>query len=222
MDINFIQEVSEDLTHHSMVSEDPLAFFVAHFGMYFDVEESIREVNALLDSVPSYPPGQWRQKPEPLNPSNPPPLPSSESPPQLDIKPLPENMKYAFIGPSKTLPVIIASDLSSPQEDALLNVLKEHREALRWTMADIKGISPSICQHLIHLEENFNPCRDPQRRLNPHMAEVVRGDVIKWLDVGISYPISDSKWVSLVQVVPKKSGITMVRNEENELVPTRV
>ena len=89
-------------------------------------------------------------------------------------------------------------------------------------MADIKGISPSICQHRIHLEENSNPCRDPQRRLNPHMAEVVRGDVIKWIDVGIAYPISDSKWVSPVQVVPKKSGITVVCNEENELVPTRV
>ena len=133
-----------------------------------------------------------------MNPSNPPHLPSSESPPQLDLNPLPENMKYAFIGPSETLPVIIASDLSSPQEDALLNVLKEHREALGWTMADIKGISPSICQHWIHLEENSNPCRDPQWRLNPHMDKVVRSNVIKWLDVGITYPILDSKWVSLV------------------------
>ncbi|CAL8988247.1 unnamed protein product, partial [Prunus brigantina] len=66
------------------------------------------------------------------------------------------------------------------------------------------------------------PKRDAQRRLNPNMKEVVRKEVMKLLDVGIIYPISDSKWVSPVQVVPKKSGITVVKNEANELVPTRV
>ncbi|VVA38602.1 PREDICTED: LOW QUALITY PROTEIN, partial [Prunus dulcis] len=64
------------------------------------------------------------------------------------------------------------------------------------------------------------PSRDAQRRLNPNMKEVVRAEVLKLLDVGIIYPISDSKWVSPVQVVPKKSGITVVKNEKNELVPT--
>ncbi|XP_016652563.1 PREDICTED: RNA-directed DNA polymerase homolog [Prunus mume] len=66
------------------------------------------------------------------------------------------------------------------------------------------------------------PKRDAQRRLNPNMKEVVRKEVMKLLDVGIIYPTSDSKWVSPVQVVPKKSGITVVKNEANELVPTRV
>ena len=116
--------------------------------------------------------------------------------------------------------MIIAYDLNSLQESSLLGVLREHHEALGWTMEDLKGISPSICQHRIHLEENVNPCLDPQRRLNPHMDEVVRGDVIKWLDVGIAYPTSDSRWVSPVQVILKKSGITVIPNEENELVPT--
>ena len=118
--------------------------------------------------------------------------------------------------------MIIASDLNSDEEKVLLATLREHREAIGWTIADIKGISPSIVQHCIHLEDNASPTRDPQRRLNPPMKEVVRGDVIKWLDSGIIYPISDSKWVSPVQVVPKKSGITVVRNDEVELVPTRV
>jgi hypothetical protein len=54
------------------------------------------------------------------------------------------------------------------------------------------------------------------------MKEVVKKEVLKLLDVGIIYPISDSQWVSLVQVVPKKGGITVVKNEDEELIPTRI
>ncbi|KAH9773330.1 hypothetical protein KPL71_013298 [Citrus sinensis] len=54
------------------------------------------------------------------------------------------------------------------------------------------------------------------------MKEVVRTEVLKLLDAGIIYPISDSSWVSPVQVVPKKSGVTVVTNADNELIPTRV
>ena len=61
-----------------------------------------------------------------------------------------------------------------------------------------------------------------QRRLNPNMKEVVRTEVLKLLDSGIIYPISDSSWVSPVQVVPKKLGVTVVTNVDNELIPTRV
>ena len=89
-------------------------------------------------------------------------------------------------------------------------------------MADIKGISPSIVQHQIHLTEDAKPRKDPQRRLNLIMTETVRKDILKCLDNGIIYPISDSTWVSPVHVVPKKSGITVVQNDEDELVPTRV
>ncbi|KAJ9544217.1 hypothetical protein OSB04_023924 [Centaurea solstitialis] len=52
------------------------------------------------------------------------------------------------------------------------------------------------------------------------MQEVVKKEVIKLLDTGIIYPISDSPWVSPVQVVPKKGGLTVVTNDNNELVPT--
>ncbi|KAM1763596.1 hypothetical protein ACFX11_002924 [Malus domestica] len=76
--------------------------------------------------------------------------------------------------------------------------------------------------HRILLEEGAKPSREAQRRLNPPMLEVVKKEVIKLLDCGVIYPISDSRWVSPVQVVPKKSGVTMVKNEEQELVPTRV
>ena len=89
-------------------------------------------------------------------------------------------------------------------------------------MADIKGISPTIVQHRIHLTENAKPRKDPQRRMNPVMKEAVRKDILKCLDNRIIYPISDSLWVSLVQVVPKKSGITVVKNDDNELIPTQI
>ena len=76
--------------------------------------------------------------------------------------------------------------------------------------------------HQIHLEENAKTSREPQRRLNSILKEVVRAEVIKLLDACIIYHISDSQWVSQVQVVPKKSGVTVVTNENNKLVPTLV
>ncbi|KAI5351533.1 hypothetical protein L3X38_004424 [Prunus dulcis] len=129
-------------------------------------------------------------------------------------------LKYAYLGENETLPVIIASHLEPNDEKKLLRVLKEHKTATGWSIADIKGISPTLFMHKILLEDNAMPKRDAQRRLNLNMKEVVRKEVMKPLDVGIIYPISDSKWVSPVQVVPKKLGITVVKNEANELVPT--
>jgi len=74
---------------------------------------------------------------------------------------------------------------------------------------------------MIYLEEDVKPSREMQRKLNPNMKEVVKNEVIKLLDNGIIYPISDSKWVSPTQVVPKKSRVTVITNEKNELIPTR-
>ena len=119
------------------------------------------------------------------------------------------------------MPVIIAADLEKEQEESLLKVLQQHKEAIGWSVADLKGIDPSICMHKIHLEEDATPTRDPQRRLNPNMKEVVKKKVVKLLDAGIIYPISDSNWVSPTQVVPKKSGITVIKNAVGELIPQR-
>ncbi|CAN6552262.1 unnamed protein product [Malus baccata var. baccata] len=149
-------------------------------------------------------------------------LPSIVQPPTLELKPLPSHLKYVFLGEDQTLPVIISSSLTAQEEDKLIRVLKEHKSAIGWTLADIKGISPTTCMHRILLEEGAKPSREAQRRLNPPMLEVVKKEVIKLLDCGVIYPISDSRWVSPVQVVPKKSGVTVVKNEEQELVPTRV
>jgi hypothetical protein len=76
--------------------------------------------------------------------------------------------------------------------------------------------------HKIYLEENAKPSREPQRRLNPAMQEVVRTKVIKLLDAGIIYPIPNSKWVSPSHVVPKRAGLMVVKNKDDELVPTRI
>jgi len=76
--------------------------------------------------------------------------------------------------------------------------------------------------HRILLEEDAKPVRQPQRRLNPQLMEVVKKEVTKLLQAGIIYPISDSTWVSPVYVVLKKSGIAVVKNEKIELIPTRI
>jgi len=131
-------------------------------------------------------------------------LPSIESPPSLELKLLPSHLKYAYLGQNNTLPVIISSTLDAGQEQSLVDLLGKYKRAIGWTMADIKGISPSICMHKILLENCSSNSVEHQRRLNPIMKEVVKKEIIKWLDAGIIYPISDSSWVSPVQCVPKK------------------
>jgi hypothetical protein len=154
----------------------------------------------------------WVPSVEPLEAPFPKVLPSSVQPPKPELKPLPAHLKYAFLKGDETFPVVISSTLEADQEVRLLELLREHIGAIGWTIADLKGISPTVCSHRIYLEENVTPSRQPQRRLNPHMKEVVRAEVLKLLDAGIIYPIADSKWVSPVQVVPKKAGVTVVQN----------
>ncbi|RVW11778.1 Retrovirus-related Pol polyprotein from transposon 297 [Vitis vinifera] len=96
------------------------------------------------------------------------------------------------------------------------------KKAIGWQISDLKGISPLVCTHHIYMEEEAKPIRQFQRRLNPHLQEVVRAEVLKLLQAGIIYPISDSPWVSPTQVVPKKSGITVVQNEKGEEITTRL
>ena len=124
-------------------------------------------------------------------------------------------MKYVYLGQNNTLPVIISSTLDAGQEQSLVDVLGKYIRAIGWTTTDIKGISPSICMHKIMLEDCHNNSVDHQRRLNPIMKEVVKKKIIKWLDAGIIYPISDNSWVSPVQCVLKKGGITVMANEKN-------
>ena len=100
--------------------------------------------------------------------------------------------------------------------------LRRCKQAIGWKIYDLKGISPLVCTHHIYMEEEAKPMRQLQRRLNFHMKEVVRTEVLKLLQADIIYPISDSSCVSPTQVVPKKSGVTTMKNEKREDVPTRL
>ncbi|XP_038707278.1 uncharacterized protein LOC120002588 [Tripterygium wilfordii] len=158
------------------------AFLVGDIERTFD--NDTQEVVNMFEASPSYQ-YKWHPTFENLRDSpNPEKLePSIVSPPELELKPLPAHLRYAFI--------------------------------------DIRGISPSMFIHRILMEDGTKATREGQRRLNPNMKEVVRGEILKLLDVGVIYPISDSKWVSPVHLVPKKSGITVEANENHVLIPTR-
>ncbi|GJR15119.1 reverse transcriptase domain-containing protein [Tanacetum coccineum] len=147
--------------------------------------------------------------------------PSTEEPPELELKDLPSHLEYAFLEGTDKLPVIISKELKEEEKAALLKVLKSHKWAIAWKISDIKGIDPSFCTHKILMEDDFKPAVQHQRRVNPNIPEVIKKEVIKLLDSELIYPISDSLWVSPVHCVPKKGGMTVVENEDNELIPTR-
>ncbi|RDY04562.1 Retrovirus-related Pol polyprotein, partial [Mucuna pruriens] len=130
---------------------------------------------------------------------------SSPSPP-AELKSFPDHLKYAYLGIDQIFP-----------KEKLLHVLRQHRKAIGWKLSNLPSINPTICMHRILMEEEAYPIRQQQRRLNPTILDMVKKEVTKLLAVGIIYPISDSQWVSPVQVVPKKSGMT-----HDELVPLRI
>ncbi|XP_016207858.1 uncharacterized protein LOC107648548 [Arachis ipaensis] len=144
-----------------------------------------------------------------------------EGPLKLEPKPLPPSLRYAFLGKNNSYPVIISSFLRHEEEEALIEVLKSHKTALGWTIGDLKGISPAKCMHKILLEDDTKLIVQPQKWLNPTMKEVVQKEVMKLWEAGVIYPISDSPWVRPVQVVPKKGGMIVIKNKNNELIATR-
>ncbi|RDX98328.1 Retrovirus-related Pol polyprotein from transposon 17.6, partial [Mucuna pruriens] len=146
----------------------------------------------------------------------------SPSPPSMELKPLPSHLKYAYLDNEQQLPIIIANNLLQEQEYKLLKVLRQHKKAIGWKLSDLLGINPSICMHRILLEEEVKRIRKQQRRLNLTLLDVVKKEVAKLLAVGNIYPISDSQWVSPMQVVPKKYGMTVMKNQQDELVPMRI
>ncbi|KAH9704471.1 hypothetical protein KPL70_011476 [Citrus sinensis] len=154
VDVDLIEALVDD-TFVSNLSDDPLQTCLTHFGFDFDIDRSVDEVNALLDSAPSMDANKWKSRVEQLAPLEKQLIPSSESPPKLELKPLPNTLEYAFLGEESTLPVIISSSLNDEQKD---------------------------CMHYIHLDENAKSTREMQRRLNPNMKEVVRIEVLKLLD----------------------------------------
>ncbi|GJW28729.1 reverse transcriptase domain-containing protein [Tanacetum coccineum] len=183
-------------------------------------------LEAILNSDPSPPPNQGNYLPEiqkelkvceaKTDKS------SIDEPPEVELKDLPPHLEYAFLEGDDKLPVIIAKDLSVEEKAALIKVLKSRKRAIAWKLSDIKGINPEFCTHKILMEDDYKPAVQHQRRVNPKIHDVIKKEVEKLLDARLIYPISDSPWVSPVHCVPKKGGFTVVANDENELIPTRL
>nr|GEY45518.1 reverse transcriptase domain-containing protein [Tanacetum cinerariifolium] len=120
--------------------------------------------------------------------------PAIKDPPVLELKDLPSHLEYDFLAEDSKLLVIIDKDLSSIEKEKLLGVLKEHKRTIAWKISDIKRINPSYCTNKILMEEDYKPVVQHQRMVNPNIKEVVKKEVVKLLDAGLIYPISDSPW----------------------------
>ena len=138
----------------------------------------------------------------------------------LILKEFTSHLKYAFLEQEKGKPVIILTELIENEEQRMLDILRRYKEAFSMKIKDLKGISPSICMHKILLNDDAKTSVEHQRRLNPVMKDVLRMELIKWLNAGFIYAIFESPWVSPVHMVPKKGGFTAIKNERNELIPT--
>lgn len=217
--VDVYYENEQEVPIEEKFSIEPLAAVLMNFDC-----EGIKEYEETVCALTGM--GSYSYAPKKLdldlkNRPTPPTKPSVEEPPVLELKELLGHLRYMFLGNGNTLPVIIAADLSAQQVEALISVLQKYKKAIGQTIADIIGIPPDIYTHKIQLEEDCTPTIEHQRRLNLPMQEVVKKEIIKWLDAGVVYPISDSKQVSPVQCVPKKEGMTVVANEKNELIPLR-
>ncbi|TQD98458.1 hypothetical protein C1H46_015913 [Malus baccata] len=155
--------------------EKALVHSITHgnFNYSEHIEEELIQTVASLESLSPIR-GKWSSYFISLPTFNEKTLPSVIQAPKLELKPIPEHLKYAFLGEDETLPVIISSQLSTEEGEKLIWVLKDHKTAIAWSIVDIKGINPATCMHRILLEEGAKPTREAQRRLNPLMMEVVK------------------------------------------------
>jgi hypothetical protein len=137
----------------------------------------------------------------------------------VELKQLPLGLQYVFLNGDHETSVIISDKLSNDESRRLVATLEKYRSVISYSLKDLKGISPSLYTHRIPMEQDHKPVCEHHRWFNNVMREVVKKEVLKLLKVGDIYPVFDSEWVSPVQVVSKKGGMTVIRNEKNELIP---
>ncbi|GKC66974.1 reverse transcriptase domain-containing protein [Tanacetum coccineum] len=215
----------EEVDAFLAIEDDPTSPEVDH--LYYDPKGDILLLEAFLNDDPSLPPPtQGNYLPEirkelkiceAKNDKS-----SINKPSEVELKDLLPHLEYAFLEGGDKLPVIIAKDLSVEEKADLTKVLKSRKRAIAWKLSDIKGINLEFCTHNILMEEDYKPTVQHQRRVNPKIQHVIKKEVEKLLDAGLIYPISDSPWVSPVHCVPKKGGFTVIENDKNELIPTRL
>ncbi|GJW69141.1 reverse transcriptase domain-containing protein [Tanacetum coccineum] len=202
----------EEVNAFLALEDDPTSPEVDH--SYYDSEGDILLLEAFLNDDPSLPPptqGMYlpeiRKELKIYEAKNDKSL--IDEPLEVELKDLPPHLEYAFLEGDDKLPVIIAKDLSVEEKSALIKVL-------------IKGINLEFCTHKILMEEDYKPVIQHQRRVNSKIHDLIKKEVEKLLNAGLIYLISDSPWVSPVYCVPKKGGFTVVENDENKLIPTRL
>jgi len=150
-----------------------------------------------------------------------PELEKSSRPP-IELKPLTSGLRYAFLNGDVEPPLIMSIKPSEEEIAQVITILEKHRPILGYAIQDLKGTSHALCTHRIPLDLDKTPSREPQQRLNNAMREVVKKEVLKLLHAGIIYLIPHSERESLVQVVPKEGGMTVVENNKNKLVAQRI
>nr|GEW54233.1 reverse transcriptase domain-containing protein [Tanacetum cinerariifolium] len=147
----FLEEIEDFLNDESIPTGIENSFY--------DPEGDILFLEKLLNEDPfQLPPMDLKQAKETNTKS------SIEEPPELELKELPFHLEYAFLEESNKLPVIIAKDLKDIEKEALIKVLKSHKQAISWKIYDIKGIDPRFCTHKILMEEDYKPAVQSQRR----------------------------------------------------------
>jgi hypothetical protein len=139
----------------------------------------------------------------------------------VELKQLPPGLQYVFLNGNRETLVIISDKLFNDETQSQVATLKKYWSVIGYSLKDLKGISLSLCTHCIPMEQDHKPVREHQWWLSNAMREVVKKEVLKLLKAGVIYPIYDSEWVSPVQVVLKKGGMTAIRSEKNELIPQR-
>nr|GFA30519.1 reverse transcriptase domain-containing protein [Tanacetum cinerariifolium] len=173
---------------------------------YFDSEGDILLLKAFLNDDPSLPPpNQGNYLPQVRKELKICEAKTDKSlidePRKVELKDLPPHLEYAFLEGDDKLPVIIAKYLSVEEKTALITVLKSRKRAIAWKLFDIKGIDPEFYTSKILMEDDFEPAVQHQRRANPKIHNVIKNEVLKLLDAGLIYPISDSPWARLLHWV---------------------
>jgi hypothetical protein len=115
-----------------------------------------------------------------------------------------ETIELVEISPGK--PLYINSSLEPEQKTQVIEMIQRQFDSFAWDYADMKGIHPNTCTHHIYTNDQIRPLRQPQRRMNPTLKDIVKEELQKLLQANIICPISDSQWVSPHVIAPQKNG----------------